>query len=178
MRYTLLNPYLEGTAITSNKKDVNMASEEICGKLASNIKHPIPSFYLTLQDSTDNSLHHVKVMETLENDNVKFSIDLLTNKKYHQNDNVLLNEIENLNKMTGGRKHKYDDSTSSSSSSSSSSDDLEYKLGNSYPSSSVMTLNYYPSIYGVNNILLPSFVGAFTPFVKINLPLVSPVIII
>ena len=169
----LLNPYLEGTTISSNKKDINMASEEIWNNFASNVKHSIPEFYLTLQDIKDNSLHHVKVMETQEGGNVKFNIELLKNKKYHQNDNILLNEITEL-KMTGG-KIKFEDSSSSSSSSSSS--DVEFKFGNSFPSSQIMTLNYYPSIYGVRNILLPSFVGAFTPYVRINLPVINSVII-
>lgn len=179
MKYMLLNPYVEGTTISSNKKDVTMASEEIWNNFASNIKHSTPEFYLTLQDTKDNSLHHLKIMESQEGGNVKFSIELLNNKKYHQNDNILLDEINEL-KQTGGRKFKFKDSSSSSSSSSSDSSDssdLEFKFGNSYKSSPIMTLNYYPSIYGVRNILLPSFVSTFAPYVRINLPLINPLII-
>jgi hypothetical protein len=128
-----------------------------------------------MQNTSDNKLHHIRVKETLENSKVKYKLKVLKDKKYHSNDKVLLKEINDLNTMKGGRKHKYYDSSSSSS--SSSSDELVYTLPHKN-NNSVLTLNYYPSIYGVRNILLPSFVGSFTPYVKLNIPLVSNSVII
>lgn len=172
MKFQLLNPYLEGKKIVSNKKDVNLAAEEIWSDVSKQIKNFVPTFYFTVQEMSGGSLHHIKVKETLDGDNVKYSLKFLKDKKYHTNDKNLLKEIDSLKSMSGGKHHhkKYDDSSSSSS--SSSSDDLMYKFGHKY-ANPMMTLNYYPSIYGVRNILLPSFVGSFTPYVKLNLPVVS-----
>jgi hypothetical protein len=180
MKFQLLNPYLEGKQIVSNKKDINLAAEEIWSDISKQIKNYVPTFYFTIQDMSgggkDGALHHVKVKETMENSNVKYSLKFLTDKKYHANDSHLLKEVGSIKNMSGGKHHRrYDDSSSSSS--SSSDDGLMYKFGKKY-NQPMMTLNYYPSIYGVRNILLPSFVGAFTPYVRLNLPLVSSNIVI
>ena len=175
MSYILLNPYLEGKKIVSNKSNINLAADEIWSDLSTKIKNYIPEFYFSIQHGGDNKIHHIRVRESLENNKVKFNLKVLSNKKYHANDKVLLAEIKNIGEMTGGRKHKHDDSSSSSSS---SSEEIVYTFPKSKYSSPLLSLNYYPSIYGVRNILLPSFVGSFTPFVRLNIPLVSPSLII
>ena len=112
----------------------------------------------------------------IKNTKVKYNLKVLTNKKFHANNKVLLNEIKTIGDMRGGRKHKhkYNDDSSSSSS---SSDDLSFTFPKKHQDS-ILTLNYYPSIYGVRNILLPSFVGSFAPFVRLNIPLISNSLII
>jgi hypothetical protein len=175
MSYILLNPYLEGKKIVSKKSNLNLAADEIWSDLSTKIKNYIPEFYFSIQNTEDNKVHHIRVKETLDNSRVKYNLKLLKNKKYYSNDKVLLNEIKNLNNIKGGRKHKYEDSSSSSS----SSDEVVYTFPkHSINSNPVLTLNYYPSIYGVRNILLPSFVGSFTPYVKLNIPIVSSSVII
>jgi hypothetical protein len=174
MSYVLLNPYLEGKKIVSQKSNMNLAADEIWSDLSTKIKNYIPEFYFSIQNSKDNKIHHIRVRENLENNKVKYNLKVLSNKKFHANDKVLLAEIKNIGDMRGGRKHHDDDSSSSSS----SSDEIVYSFPKSKYSSPVLSLNYYPSIYGVRNILLPSFVGSFTPFVKLNIPLISPNVII
>jgi hypothetical protein len=175
MSYILLNPYLEGKKIVSKKSNLNLAADEIWSDLSTKIKNYIPEFYFSIQNTEDNKVHHIRVKETLDNSRVKYNLKVLKNKKYYANDKVLLNEIKNLNNIKGGRKHKYEDSSSSSS----SSDEVVYTFPkHSVNSNPVLTLNYYPSIYGVRNILLPSFVGSFTPYVKLNIPIVSSSVII
>lgn len=174
MSFVLLNPYLEGKKIVSRKSNVNLAADEIWSDLSTKIKNYIPEFYFSIQNSDDNKIHHIKVKENLENNKVKYNLKVLTNKKYHANDKVLLSEIKNIdNELRGGRRHKHD-----SSSSSSSSDEVVYTIPKSKYTSPLLSLNYYPSIYGVRNILLPTFVGSFTPFVRLNIPVVRPSLII
>jgi hypothetical protein len=173
MSYILLNPYLEGKKISSSKSNLNSAADEIWSDLSTKIKNYIPEFYFSIKNVDENKIHHVRVKETLDNAKVKYNIKVLNNKKYHTNDKVLLDEINNIKHMKGGRKHRDD----SSSSSSSSSDEMVFTFPKKHQNS-VLTLNYYPSIYGVRNILLPSFVGSFTPFVKLNIPIVSSSVII
>ena len=83
-------------------------------------------------------------------------------------------------KQSGGKdkhkhKHKYDDnddnddsSDSSSSSSSSSSSDLVFTFptGKTYND---LVLTYYPTIYGVPNIILPTFISSFSPYVNVGI---------
>jgi hypothetical protein len=175
MSYILLNPYLEGKKILSKNANLNLAADEIWSDLSSKIKNYIPEFYFSIQNIENNKLHHIRVRETLENTKIKYNLKVLRNKKFYTNDKILLNEIKSISDMKGGRKHKhkYDDSSSSSS----SSDDLSFSFPRKHQDS-VLTLNYYPSIYGVRNILLPSFVGSFTPFVRLNIPLISNSLII
>jgi hypothetical protein len=173
MSYILLNPYLEGKKISSSKSNLNSAADEIWSDLSTKIKNYIPEFYFSIKNVDENKIHHVRVKETLDNAKVKYNIKVLNNKKYHTNDKLLLDEINNIKHMKGGRKHRDD----SSSSSSSSSDEMVFTFPKKHQNS-VLTLNYYPSIYGVRNILLPSFVGSFTPFVKLNIPIVSSSVII
>lgn len=175
MSYVLLNPYLEGKKIVSKKSDINLAADEIWSNLSTKIKNYIPEFYFTMQNVDDNKLHHIRVRESLENTKVKYNIKVLKEKKYHANDKVLLKEIKNIGDMRGGKKHRYDDDDSSSSS---SDEEVVYTFPKKNYGSPVLSLNYYPSIYGVRNILLPSFVGSFTPFVRLNIPLISPQVII
>lgn len=172
MSYILLNPYLEGKKIVSRKSNLNLAADEIWTDLSTKIKNYIPEFYFTIQNVEDNKIHHIRVRETLDNTKVKYNLKVLNNKKFHANDKVLLNEIRTIGDMRGGRKRHHD-----SSSSSSSSEEMVFTFPKKHQEP-IMSLNYYPSIYGVRNILLPSFVGSFTPFVRLNIPLVSSSLII
>jgi hypothetical protein len=175
MSYILLNPYLEGKKIVSPKSNLNLAADEIWSDLSTKVKNYIPEFYFSIQNIKDNKIHHIRVRENLENNKVKYNLKVLTNKRYHANDKVLLSEIKNINDMKGGKRHRRDDSSSSSSS---SDEEIVYTFPKNKYNSPIVSLNYYPSIYGVRNILLPSFVGSFTPFVRLNIPLVSPSLII
>jgi len=174
MSYILLNPYLEGKKIVSRKSNLNLAADEIWTDLSTKIKNYIPEFYFTIQNVEDNKIHHIRVRETLDNTKVKYNLKVLNNKKFHANDKVLLNEIRKIGDMRGGRKHHHHDDSSSSSS---SSDEMVFTFPKKHQES-VLSLNYYPSIYGVPRILLPTFSSVFTPFVRLNIPLVSSSLII
>ena len=174
MSYILLNPYLEGKKIVSRKSNIDSAADEIWTDLSTKIKNYIPEFYFTIQNVEDNKIHHIRVRETLDNTKVKYNLKLLTNKKYHANNTVLLNEIKRIGDMKGGRKHHRHDSSSSSSS---SSDEMVFTFPKKHQEP-IMSLNYYPSIYGIPRILLPTFSSIFTPFIRLNIPLVSSSLII
>jgi hypothetical protein len=173
MSYILLNPYLEGKKIVSRKSNLNLAADEIWSDLSTKIKNYIPEFYFTIQNVEDNKIHHIRVRETLDNTKVKYNLKVLNNKKFHANDKVLLNEIRAIGDMKGGRKHRHD----SSSSSSSSDEEMIFTFPKKHQEP-IMSLNYYPSIYGVPRILLPTFTSAFTPFIRLNIPIVSSSVII
>jgi hypothetical protein len=173
MRYVLLNPNINGKEFSSEKKTAELAASDIWSSFSENIKNYIPEFYFTIKDTKKNNLYHYQVKENLQNERVKFTINKFKSTKI--NEKSLLESV-NKDIMEGGKhKHRYNKDDDSSSSSSS---DVVYKFGRNAPLYNTLNLTYYPSIYGVSNILLPSFTTSFTPFIRIGLPVISPTIFI
>lgn len=114
-----------------------------------------------------------------------------------ENDKKLLKNYEqDGGKINGGKRRIFDDDfdsdsssdSSSNSSSDSSSSDVMYAKGsmgyNTYLTPygmpyktneiSLQSLIYYPNVYDVNDITIPSFMSSFTPYVNIKmLPLAT-----
>ncbi len=167
MSYILLNPHLPGKELVSKEKTPGSAAEAIWGKLSSNIKNYSPEFFFSIQDTKSNKLYHYKVKESMENEKVKYTINKYKGKV---NEKELLEDI----KQEGGRR-KFDDD-SSSSSSSESGEYLSFPSGKgSYLNNKGWTITYYPTIYGVPNVVLPTFTSGFAPFgVNLRVPMLNP----
>ena len=166
MGYILVNPRLSNSSINSEKKNLNEAADEIWSQLSSNIKNYTPKFYFTIQDISNSKLSHYLVHEGIEKERVKYNLKQFKGKKIDEK--TFLNEI----KQNGGKhhhKHRKDDDDDSSSSSSSSDSDLVFTFPTGKTHKNLMTLTYYPTIYGVPNILLPTFATNYTPFTNIKL---------
>jgi hypothetical protein len=162
MGYILVNPVISNSGIKSSKKNSIEAAEDIWSKLSANIKNYTPKFYFTIQDGGSSKLSHFVIKESLEDSRVKYNLKEFKGKKIDEK--TLINEL----KQQGGkrRKHrKYDDDSSSSSSSSSSELVFTFPTGKS-PN---LMMTYYPSIYGVSNVILPTFVSSYAPFVNMKL---------
>lgn len=173
MSYILANPYVEGKALQSNKKSANDAAEEIWNELSSNIKQFIPEFFYSIKNTNKDKFHHFKVTETIEGGKVKYTLKQL-NK--HVDEDVL-NQV--INTQNGGRKKRYEDSSSSSSESSDSSSDdyIYYPNSKSKIKDNVLSVTYYPTIYGIPNVLIPTFSTTFTPYVNVSLNNQLPTVI-
>ena len=160
MGYNLVNPKMSNSTINSKKKNQIEAAEEIWSNLSSNIKNYTPEFYFTIQDSTNNKLSHFVVQESLEGGNrVKYNLKQFKGKKVDEK--TFINELN----QEGGKKHKKYDSSSSSSSSSEVV--FTFPAGKTY--NDLLTLTYYPTIYGVPNVLYPTFATSFAPFTNIKI---------
>ena len=171
MVFNLINPRIKTQEINSNKKIHNDAAEDIWSQFSPHIKNFTPEFYFSTQNSKSQQLFHYVVKESVENDRVKYTLKQYKSKKI--NEKVLLDHInqEKLQEETqnGGKKHRKHDSSSSSSDSSSSSEKLVYSLPKNnliaYPSfSSFSSFPYYPTVYGVPNIYLPTLASTFGSF--------------
>lgn len=163
MTFKLVNPYIDGNSIESSLKRTDDAANEIWSQLSTNIKNYTPKFLFTIQKG-GNKLYHYRVNEKLENNKVSYVIENFNKNKINI-DKLLLNE---LNKSQEGGKHKkkyYVEDSSSSSSSSSSDDYIKFKNKHSYANDILLT--YYPSVYGVRDILLPTFSTSYVPYVRI-----------
>ncbi len=169
MTFILVNPVVHTEKISSNEGQSGGAAEDIWSKLSENIKQYTPEFFFTIKNEENGKLYHYKVKENMEGGKVKFVISQFTN--------VDKNVLSKVDKMEGGRKH--DDSSSSSSSDSDSDSDYVYMPNKKSKRrrDNGVTLTYYPSIYGMSNILLPTFSQTFAPLginIKLNsgLPIV------
>jgi hypothetical protein len=166
MKYILLNPSIKGKKFKSDEKTAEGAASDIWGRFSKNIKNYSPEFYFTIKNASTNKMYHFQVNEELQNEKVKFTINKFNCKK--EDEKVLLDSLDS-EVMEGGkhhRRHKDNDSSSSSSSSS----DLSFKLGRKGALYNTLSLTYYPSIYGVRNIFIPTFVTRFTPYINVGLP--------
>lgn len=166
MKYILLNPSIKGKKFKSDEKTAEGAASDIWGRFSKNIKNYSPEFYFTIKNASTNKMYHFQVNEELQNEKVKFTINKFNCKK--EDEKVLLDSLDS-EVMEGGkhhRRHKDNDSSSSSSSSS----DLSFKLGRKGALYNTLSLTYYPSIYGVRNIFIPTFITRFTPYINVGLP--------
>ena len=166
MKYILLNPSIKGKKFKSEEKTAEGAASDIWGRFSKNIKNYSPEFYFTIKNASTNKMYHFQVNEELQNEKVKFTINKFNCKK--ENEKVLLDSLDS-EVLEGGkhrRRHKDKDSSSSSSSS-----DLSFKLGSRGSLYNTLSLTYYPSIYGVRNIFVPTFVTRFTPYINVGLPM-------
>jgi hypothetical protein len=162
MSYILLNPHLPGKELNSKEKTAGTAAEDIWGKLSTNIKNYSPNFYFSIQDTKSNKLFHYKVNENLENDRVKYTIQKFKGKV---DEDGLLNGVA----QAGGKRRHHDDSSSSSS--SEDGDYLYFPSGKSRLNNKGWTITYYPTIYGVPNVILPTFSSVLAPVgVSIQVP--------
>ena len=165
MGYILVNPRLSNSSINSKKKNHSEAAEDIWSQLSSNIKNYTPKFYFTIQEAGSSNLTHFIVKESVESERVKYNLKEFKGKKVDSK--TFLNEL----KQDGGKKHKhrYNDEESSSSSSSSSSEEVVFTFPAGKTHKNLLSLTYYPTIYGVPNVVLPTFATTFAPFVNVRL---------
>ena len=169
MGYILVNPKIENTSIKSKNKNSVQAAEEIWSQLSSNISHYTPKFYFTIQEGGSSKLSHFVIKETLEDSRVKYNLKEFKGK--YIDEKSFINEL----KQEGGKRHRHkkhrdddDDDDDSSSSASSSSSELVF----TFPAGTThknMLLTYYPTIYGVPNVIVPRFFSTFAPFTDIKL---------
>ncbi len=172
MKYILLNPSIKGKIFKSDEKTTEDAASDIWGRFSKNIKNYSPEFYFTIKNASTNKMYHFQVNEELQNEKVKFTINKFNCNK--ENEKVLLDSLDS-DVLEGGKhhkKHRRDDSSSSSSSSS----DLSFKLGRRGNLYNTLSLTYYPSIYGVRNIFIPTFATRFTPYINVGLPMFRSII--
>jgi hypothetical protein len=184
MSYILVNPLVQENHFTSNVNQAGGAAEDLWGQLSNNIKQFTPKFYFSIKDTKKDKLFHYKVKESMEGGKVKYVI------KEHKkiNDKLPVDNLDGGGSRSGKKYKKYrkhhsdddssssDSDSSSSSSSSSSSDSSDSYRRRKSSRNNNLSLSYYPSIYGVPNVLLPTFSTSFSPFVDIrmNVGLPSP----
>ena len=168
MGYILVNPKIGDLSIKSKNKNSVQAAEEIWSQLSSNIKHYTPKFYFTIQEGGTSKLSHFVIKETLEDLRVKYNLKEFNGDKIDEKSFINEMKQEGGKKHRHKNKHRYDDDDDDSSSSSSSSSEVVFTFPTGTTHKNAF-LTYYPTIYGVPNVVLPTFVSTFAPFTNIKL---------
>ena len=170
--YILVNPHIKGSIDIEFKSNsateaANLAYETVSKYFSNNI----PKFSFTLQKGGSDKFFHFDVKEKInKQDKIKFQIEENTSittidglKKFIDN-----NEAE----LDGGhsKKYKYDDSSESedSSSSSDSDDDYYYYHKPIVRNMPITYWSYYPYVYNLKKVYIPTFVPTISPYVYIN----------
>ncbi len=195
--HKLINPLFSNNEFTSNNNNPYNAASEIWSNLSEYIRGHVPFFHYTIQNTNNGDMHHFKVNESVhDGDTVKYDIE-----KYDvPNENAEIISIHKNAIQNGGysklhKHHKHHKHSSSSSSSSTSSDDDSISSSsssyssddNTYPFRNKKTTNimlpysspeyiatYYPAIYNIEDVLLPTFLKTLYGNTTANIKIVIP----
>jgi len=163
MKYTLVNPLLKGDINTEFAGGSHLeAGEQAYQSISQYFNNHIPKFYFSLENE-NKKLYHFYVKETRNGQNADYTIEeYKVSDKY---ENELKKEIKNFEKAEQkGGKH--------SSSSSSSSDWLEDSSSTGkreYKTEPIVYWWYYPAVYRLRKLYVPTFVQSVTPILSYNL---------
>ena len=164
MIYILANPKIESKMIKSNKKSLDDVAEDLWSKYSKHIKNYADEFYFSFIQK-GGKIYHYQVKESLKNNKVKYYLKKHNNKntKNDINDKEFIEIINKELEQDGGRKH-HDSSSSSSSEEELIIPSNIYSPLNMYPPNKLIT--YYPNIYGVNNISMPTPINRYGYVIK------------
>ena len=163
MKFTLVNPLLKGDIDTTFSGGSHLeASQQAYHSLSQYFNNYIPKFYFTLEDE-DKKMYHFCVKETRSGENADYTIkEYKVSNKY---ESELKKEINNYEKSQKGGKH----SSSSSSSSDWLDDSSSSTNGKTYKTEPIVYWWYYPAVYRLRKLYVPTFVQSVTPILTYNL---------
>jgi hypothetical protein len=172
--YILVNPHIEGSMGVEFKcnsaiEAANLAYNTISKYFSNNV----PNFSFTLQKGGAKFFHFDVKEKINKKDKIKFEIK----------ENLTINNIDGLLKFIDnneseleggskdkkhGKKYKFDDDEDSSSSSDSDSDEDYYYYHKPITRNMPITYwSYYPYVYNLKKVYVPTFVPTVTPYVYI-----------
>lgn len=177
--YKLVNPYIEGEFDTTCQgKTSSEAAQSIWKSLSEHITNNVPKFYFTLEKTSDNSLHHFVIKESIENDMVNYKLKEHSVNLKKKDINEFKKSLSKFQKnMSGGakkkkkkRRYKDDDDYELED------DDSDSEMFDKIRMQQYMMLGnpivyywYNPYLYQVESFFVPTFTVPITPYVEIQL---------
>ncbi|AGF85435.1 hypothetical protein QJ854_gp347 [Moumouvirus goulette] len=115
--YRLLNPYIEGTMDTVVKaRNSFSAGKKLYNTISNYFTNHVDDFYMTLQNVETGQLSHFKIGERRdENGAVDFEMIKLDKNFTPDLEKQLINNVNKIDKQSGGRKNIDDSDTEFSS---------------------------------------------------------------
>lgn len=177
-KFQLVNPYIEGDFKTEySGKTASDCAENVWDNLSGYLTGNVPKFAFTLQQNSNNKLHHFLVKEDVNDDLVNYSIKPLNIDLDKNTSSKLQSKIKKMSQSGGNSKNKKksnkdDDDSSSSSTCSDDLDELYHKVmkkKNRHQTQPILYWWYTPSLYQytVGSVFVPTFVVPLTPYVEI-----------
>jgi len=189
--YRLINPYVEGSIDTIvSAKNARSAGKHLYGSISKYFTNHVEDFNFAIQNLKSKDITHFKINEKRDNastNTVDFHMVQLPDEVLPAKVNEkLMTKVNELEKQTGGRKHRYNDSSSTDSSSSSSSDDYLRRRDTYVHPISRFTYFNLPYVYNTttkfiglnaydyNSLFMPVFSWPISPVVEIRMDLYRP----
>lgn len=168
MKYKLVNPFISGNFNDTFEGANSLeAANAAYSSLSQFFNNNVPKFYFSLEGN--NELTHYQVQETKQGDRAEFSItEYKVDAKYNAK---LRSQLVKFKEEQRGGKRDEDSSSSSSDSSSDSSSWLEDSSTTDYryKTDPIVYWWYYPSVYRLRKIFVPTFVQSVTPYISVYL---------
>jgi len=170
MKFQLVNPCIEGSIKTKFKGETSLeAANNAYEHISKYFSNNVPKFLFSLKKG--EKYYHFIVSESINKENkLKYVIKHYNKIIEPEQFTKILSSTNNL--KGGKRKMKvYSDSDSDSSSSSSSSamDKKFYKYKQYDTTQPITYWTYYPYIYSVKDLYMPTFIASINPYVSINM---------
>lgn len=176
--YHLINPCITGEFNTDYSGNTPLeAANSFWDTLSNHITNNVPTFAFTME-GTDGRLHHFMVEEKVSKKNThdgKINISELSLGLTADKISAFKDMCGKANRKIGGaHKHRYKDNDDSSSDDEINDDDsvLDKKLNLlkfRNVSQPIPYVWYYPAIYEIKNIYIPTFKIPLTPYVELEL---------
>jgi hypothetical protein len=182
--YMLLNPYVVGDQISKiHKSDTAIGSaKKAWEQLTRFITGKVDTFHITMQRTSDNSLHHFEIHEKEQKgggvefeinsynpaDNAKMTKNFLKTVSSAQSKGTQIAKARRAAKG-GSKKKDIDDDSSSDSSSDFYKDKRNTKRLFVERQQPIYYWWYDPLIYGVDMLYFPTFMTPLMPSVEISL---------
>lgn len=170
VKYTVVNPFMVGKFETTYEgSDAMDAAQKFWTKFSTKLTNNLPLFSFTIKDIKTDKLHHFDVKEQMTGGGVKTELTEKALVLSSSAVNKLNEEVSRLNKQYGGRKSNDD---------SSSSEDTDYKIIKKFnklnklnfpqPYGPIVYFKYFPGLYGMEDIYIPTFIAPVIPYIELN----------
>ena len=115
--YRLINPYIEGSLDTVTRASNSFsAGKKLYNTISKFFTNHVDNFYMTLQNVETKELSHFKIDEKRGNNStVDYNLIKLDNAFSDDLEKKIINNVDKLEKQSGGRHRHHDDSPSESS---------------------------------------------------------------
>lgn len=178
-KYTLVNPRILGdynSVFSASAPE--KAAEDAWLSISKHITNNLPQFALSIEDQSTKKLHHYVIKESTGGGKIADytieKLDINVTPKQLSDFKSAHKKVGSSNKHVGGHRRtsrkRYDES-SSSSSSSDDEDDIYKKVklfNKKNMAQPIAYWWYYPSLYNMNSLYIPTFNVPLTPYVEIN----------
>jgi hypothetical protein len=184
VKYTLVNPAIEGTLETTHDaKNSIDAANFFYNEMSQYFNNHVPNFMFSFQkggaSNSNAKLYHYKVTERREGNEVSFKLreHVIEDEEAVRGFRTRLES--HRSRQAGGKKRskkhskKHDmdssdsDDSNSNSSSDSSSDDYIFGSSNNNYSKSLYYWWYDPYVYKMDSLFIPTFYSYVTPYVEL-----------